>query len=244
MIGPKDKGIKPVHIQVSQAENSEFRSLPKYLCYRAALLREKLILSYVLAIVAAAFVTYFLISRVEIYRLQDRLRQKEYILAPGVVDFTPASPQSVPDSYVHDAASDFLSTLGNVNARNIVEQYHSLKRFMSDPFQIQFDADTFDWVQQVKAEDLAQILKINEKKITSNEKGVFHVLAFGRADYYVGGDYLGHEDQVIELNLTLVPPEANKRWYLQITGLSWNKLDNFKAKKRINQAEGKKHEEK
>ncbi len=242
MIGPEEKGFIPIKVNSPEDSGGKFRDLPKYICYRAALLREKLILSYMLGLVSAFFAAYFLISRVEIYNLQDRLREKEYILAPGVLDFTPASPQSVPDSYVHDAVSDFISTLGNVNASNITEQYQSLKRFMSDPFQIQFDADTFDWVHQVKAEDLAQILKINEKKITSNDKGVFHVVAFGRADYYVGGDYLGHEDQVIELNLTLVPPEANKRWYLQITGLSWNKLENFKAKKRINQNEGQNDE--
>ncbi len=242
MIGPEEKGFIPIKLSSPSGEESSFRGLPRYICYRAALLREKMILSYVLGIVSAAFAAYFVISRIEIYGLYTQLREKEYILAPGVLDFTPASPQSVPDSYVNDAVSDFLSTLGNVNSSNIAEQYQSLKRFMSDAFQIQFDADTYDWIEQVKTEDLAQILKVTEKKITSNEKGAFHVVAFGKADYYVGGESLGHEEQVIEIGLKLVPPEPNKRWYLQITNLSWNKLENFKAKKRIKSGEGVKHE--
>ena len=68
-----------------------FKKLPKYIAYRAALLREKLILSYLIAIISGLFVIHFTISRIEIASLYKQLRLKEYILAPGVLDFTTAT---------------------------------------------------------------------------------------------------------------------------------------------------------
>ena len=235
MIGPKEKNVRQVQSKAPPNEKgaSQFRNLPKYISYRAALLREKLIMSYLVAILSGLFVVYFVISRVEIASLYKQLRVKEYILAPGVLDFTTATPQSVPDSYVNDAVSDFLSTLGNINATNIAEQYESLKRFMSPELKIKFGNDAKDWIAQAKSEDLAQIFVIKKKKIKSNSQGYYNVTAFARADFYAAGQYLGHEDQVVEMTLTLVPPDRSKRWYLQITSLSWSKLDDFQTRKKL-----------
>ena len=120
MIGPKEKGFEkaisdPPEVQTSK---EHLKHLPKYIAYRAALLREKLLLTYLIAGISGLFLTYFVVSRIEVSSLYDKLRVKEYILAPGVLDFTTATPQSVPDSYVNDAVSDFLSTLGNINSTN------------------------------------------------------------------------------------------------------------------------------
>ena len=235
MIGPKEKNIRRTQSKAppSPKGTEHFRNLPKYISYRAALLREKLIMSYLVAILSGLFVVYFVISRVEIASLYKQLRVKEYILAPGVLDFTTATPQSVPDSYVNDAVSDFLSTLGNINATNIGEQYESLKRFMSPELKIKFGNDAKEWIAQAKSEDLAQIFVIKKKKIKSNSQGYYNVTAFARADFYASGQYLGHEDQVVEMTLTLVPPDRSKRWYLQITSLSWSKLDDFHTRKKL-----------
>ncbi|MFK7824481.1 MAG: hypothetical protein AB8G05_10000 [Oligoflexales bacterium] len=233
MIGPKEKNF---HKQTSDPPNkskTNFQSLPKYISYRAALLREKLILTYLLGLLALLFIGYFAISRMEISSLYKQLRVKEYILAPGVLDFTTATPQSVPDSYVNDAVNDFLSTLGNINAHIITEQYESLKRFMSPELKIQFAADSKEWIQQTKHEDLAQIFRVKSKKIISNSDGYYSITAFVRADFYASGQSLGHEDQVVEMTIKLVPPDREKRWYLQITSLSWSKLESFQTRKTI-----------
>lgn len=232
MIGPIEKKFlkqkqEAVHESV---EPQEFRQLPKYIAYRAALLREKLVMSYFVVIISALFASYFVISRIEISALYKQLRAKEYILAPGVLDFTTATPQSVPDSYVNEAVGDFLSTLGNVNVSNVEEQYTSLKRFMSPEFKIQFTADAKEWLQQIKREDLAQIFRIKQKKISFDSKGNYAVTAFVRADFYAASQYLGHEDQVVTMKLKLIPPERNIRWYLQITSLSWSKLKDFNTR--------------
>ena len=229
MIGPKDKNFKKkASLPPFPANGKEvFGSLPKYIAYRAALLREKLILNYVIGIISVIFLSYFAISRIEISTLYKQLRTKEYILAPGVRDFTPATPQNVPDSYVSDAVSDFLSTLGNINAANIDEQYNSLMRFMSPELRIKFSSEVKDWIAQTKLEDLAQLFQIKRKEITSKPNGEYQITAFARADFYAAGQALGHEDQVVEMRLKLVPPNRAKRWYLQITSLSWSKLTDF-----------------
>ena len=192
-----------------------------------------MILTYLIGVISALFLVYFVVSRIEVSSLYDKLRVKEYILAPGVLDFTTATPQSVPDSYVNDAVSDFLSTLGNINASNIIEQYASLTRSMSPELKIQFEADAKDWVAQIKAEDLAQIFMIKSKEIVSNQQGQYGVTAFVKANFYADGQYLGNEDQVVEMTLKLVPPEQGKRWYLQITQINWSKLDKFKKRETV-----------
>ena len=236
MIGPKEKEFDPVAGGTPTSDKftkEHLRHLPKYIVYRAALLREKLILTYLVGTISGLFGIYFVISRVEVSTLYDKLRVKEYILAPGVLDFTTATPQSVPDSYVSDAVNEFLSTLGNVNATNIDEQYSSLIRFMSDPLKIQFEADARDWIAQVKTEDLAQIFKIKNKDIVSNQQGLYRVTAFVKADFYAEAQYLGGEDQVVEMKLKLVPPERGIRWYLQIIEINWSKLDKFKKRESV-----------
>lgn len=237
MIGAKEKKIKKKESTPAKKDRSDhFKFLPSYICYKASLLREKLILSYIISIISAFFIIHFVSSRVEISKLYEKLRTKEYILAPGVRDFTVATPQSVPDSYVNDAASDFLSTLGNINSSNIVEQYESLKRFMSPKLKIKFTSDSKDWIEQVKTEDLAQIFHIEKKEIATNNQGFYSITAFAKADFYMEGQSLGSEDQVIEMVMKLVPPERSKRWYLEIISLSWSKLGTFKNRKSISKA--------
>ena len=238
MIGPIEKGMEKARLEVppeGEYEGVDLSVLPKFISYKAALLKEKMTLKYVLLAVVLLASFQYLASRIEIASLHKKLREKEYILAPGVLDFTTASPQSVPDSYVNDAVMDFLLDFGNVSSNHIEEQYHRLKGFMSDDLKIQFDRETAEWINQVKTEDISQILKVTEKEIKTNEKGAFQVVALGRAEFYTGRQYLGHEDQVIEMVLKLVPPEKGKRWYLQITSLSWSKQDTFRAKSKLSQ---------
>ncbi|MBI2603754.1 MAG: hypothetical protein HYW48_11945 [Deltaproteobacteria bacterium] len=131
---------------------------------------------------------------------------------------------------VSNAVTDFISSLGNINASNIVQEYDGLKQFMSDTFRIKFDAETREWIGQVRNEDLAQIFKIKSKEIISDQKGAYQVTAFARADFYMAGQYLGNEEQVVEMQLRLVPPDRKKRWYLEITSLTWSKLEKFQKR--------------
>lgn len=236
MVGPKEKGIVGVQIEsppTGSYEGVDLKTLPKFICFKAALLKEKMTLKTVLSILLLLFCAHFCSSRMEVSSLHQKLREKEYILAPGVLDFTTASPQAVPDSYVNDAVTDFLSDLGNVSANNIDEQYNSLKRFMSDKLKVTFEMETEDWVDQVKTEGISQILTVSNKEIKTDNDGNYQVVATARAEFYANQQYLGHEDQVIEMSMKLTPPQKSHRWYLQLTSLSWTKAQAFQTKNNL-----------
>lgn len=236
MIGPKEKGITGEQVEplpVGSYEGVDLKNLPKFICFKAALLKEKMTLKSVLAILAVLFSTHYCATRMEVSSLHQKLREKEYILAPGVLDFTTASPQAVPDSYVNDAVTDFLSDLGNISANNIDEQFNTLKRFMSDKLKVTFEMETADWIEQVKSEGISQILTVINKEIKTDNDGNYQVVATARAEFYANQQYLGHEDQVIEMTMKLTPPQKSHRWYLQLTSLSWTKADTFQTKNNL-----------
>ena len=236
MIGPKEKGVKKEQIETppqGSYQGIDLKILPKYLCFKAALIKEKMTLKTVIALVLTLFVCHYGTSRMEISSLHHKLREKEYILAPGVLDFTTASLQAVPDSYVNDAVTDFLSDLGNVSANNIDEQYNTLKRFMSNKLKIAFEMETTSWIEQVKTEGISQILTVIDKEIKADNDENYKVVATARAEFYASQQYLGHEDQVIEMTMKLSPPEKGRRWYLELTSLSWGKAETFKTKNNL-----------
>lgn len=233
MIGPMEKGIAAAKLSSpppSEYEGVDLSFLPKYICYRAALLKSNLTLQTVLGLLICLFIGREIAHGLKSAELEKLLRTKEYILAPGVMDFTRASPDSVSDSYVMDAATEFLSLLGNVNPANINDQYQSLSRYMNPKLKITFEMETASWIEQVQQDDLSQILTVTDKEFVTNDKGAYQVTAFARADYYSEREYLGHEDKVIKMTLKLTPPESGKRWYLQIQKLTWLKAETFQRK--------------
>ena len=238
MIGPIEKGIEAAKLQSPPKgvyENIDLTILPKYVSYKAALIKEKYNLQFFLILICIVHVGYILATKIEVSNLVTKLREKEYILAPGVSDFTPASAQSVPDQYINDAVTDFLLNLGNINSSNIDEQYSSLKRFMSDKLKVRFELELSDWIEQVKSDEISQILTINEKEIITNDDGSYKITAFARAEFYSNSNYLGHEDQVIQMDLSLTSPKAGKRWYLEISELTVSKAESFNSRKKLSQ---------
>ena len=236
IIGPMEKGMAAARLQAPPAhvvDGVDLRVLPKFICYKAALLRERLSLQFALAIVVGAFLVLFISSRFEVSGLYSKLRSKEYILAPGVQDFTPVSPQMVPDSHVFNAAMDFLQMFGTFSAPNIAEQYNRLSENMSPELRVQFDLEAQSWKAKVKDENISQILTVMEKEVRSANNGFYQVTAIGRKDTYASSEHLGSSDVVIEMVLRLIPPQAGKRWFLEITKLTSQDANTFKTKTSI-----------
>ena len=233
IIGPMEKGMETAKIHIPPGhivDGVDLSVLPKFICYRAALLREKVSLQFALSLVCGVFLVMFVTSRFEISRLYTQLRTKEYILAPGVQDFTPVAPQNVPDSHIQNAAMDFLQTFGNINPVNIDEQYARLAENMSPELKIQFELEANSWKAKVKEEGISQILSISEKEIRNSHDGYYQVTAIAKKDSFVNHEHIGTTDQVIEMVLKLVPPQANKRWYLRIEKLESHDANAFRVK--------------
>jgi hypothetical protein len=236
MIGPIEKGFAAAEVTKppeGSFEGVDLKTLPKYICFRAALLQNRLTLQYVILILAGVFVVQYLSSRHEIYNLYGKLREKEYILAPGVMDFTTASAQSVPDSYVANAVVDFLGQLGNVTTGNIDEQYALLSESMSSQLKVKFLAEAASWKSKVKSEGISELLTITEKEIRTTGDGLYRVTALARRDTYINNEYLGRADEAIEMILQLIPPSSGKRWYLQINSLTRQSADSFQVKRKL-----------
>lgn len=231
-----EKGIAAARLSsppVGVYEGVDLRVLPKFICFRAALLREKMLLQYVVMIVVAAFAWHFTLSRFEISSLNNKLREKEYILAPGVQDFIPAAPQTVPDRHVIAAAMDYMGQLGNINPVNIDDQYERLSESMTAQLRAQFLAEAQDWKAKVKADNLSEVMTVVDKTIEADGKGNFRCVATARTDSYVNNEHIGYRDEVVDMMLELVPPEDGKRWYLQITSLSRSNRNAFQVKDQL-----------
>ncbi|MBX3041377.1 MAG: hypothetical protein KF789_11780 [Bdellovibrionaceae bacterium] len=242
MLTAMDKGIEAAQVAtppVGVYRGVDLRILPKFIAFKAAMLKHNLTLQYLLVIHLAAFALNFAFSRYEIHGLQMKLREKEYILAPGVMDFTPASPQSVSDSYVVNAAMTFLGMLGNVNAANIDEQYKRLASFMSPELSIQFEEEAREWRETVKAENISEILRVTDREVVSTDDGFYKVTAIAQRERYSNAENLGHVDEIVEMTMRLVPPVKGKEWFLEITSLKRGRADGFKPSTSGGKANGK-----
>jgi hypothetical protein len=231
MLTAMDKGIEAAQVAtppVGVYQGVDLRILPKYVAFKAAMLKQRLTLQYILAIHVAAFAMSFAFSRFEIHGLEKKLREKEYILAPGVMDFTTASPQSVSDTYVVNAAMSFLSMLGNINAANIDEQYKRLASFMSPELRVQFEAEITEWRETVKTENISEILRVTDREVVATNEGFYKVTALSSRERYSNSESMGHVDEVIEMTLRLVPPVKGREWYLEITAMKRSRADGFK----------------
>lgn len=234
MIGAMEKGIQAAQVVTPPKGNYDgidLTVLPKYISFRAALMKNQLTQQYMILVLAVLLIVQFLASRMEIYSLYGKLRAKEYILAPGVQDFTPASAQSVPDSYISDAVSEYLGQLGNITAGSVDEHYKLLANSMSPQLQVKFMSEAADFKAKVKSENISELLTVNTKEIKTTGDGYYLVTAIARRDTYINNDYIGHIDEVIEMVLQLVPPKSGRRWFLQINSLTRQNSDTFKARK-------------
>ena len=234
MIGSMEKGIAAASVAAppkGSYEGVDLKILPKYISFRAALMHNQLTQQYVILILAVLLVSHFVATRIEMYSLYEKLRAKEYILAPGVQDFTPASAQSVPDSYVADAVTEYLGQLGNITAGSIDEHYQLLANSMSPQLQVRFLSEAADYKAKVKAENISELLTINQKEIRTTGEGYYQVTVLARRDTYVNNEYIGHIEEAIEMVLQLVPPKSGRRWFLQINNLTRQNSETFKVKR-------------
>ena len=236
MVGAMEKGIAAAEISrppKGSYDGVDLRILPKYISFRAALLQSKLTYQYINLGLAAVLLVVFLTSRVEVNSLYTKLREKEYILAPGVQVTTPAAVNEVTIDYVEGAARDYLGMLGNFTAGSINDQYRSISELMSPQLRVRFLAESADFVNKVKVDNISELLTVTQMQSEGDDKGSgqFRITAMARRDTYVNNEYLGHLDEIIQMRLQLLAPKPGMKWFLQIIELKRSTATAFRSEK-------------
>ncbi|MGE0175131.1 MAG: hypothetical protein AB7T49_20215 [Oligoflexales bacterium] len=241
LVGAIEKGFERARLsRVEIATNLDLSMVPNYVAYKAALIREKILLQHICLGLSFFVVVLFVEGRIEVSALEGRLRLKEYILAPGVSDFIPVAPQMVPDTYVQHAVSDFIATLGNTNPMNIDERFKQLSSLMSPALQVQFNAEAAEWITKARSENISEMVTILDKRIEADMDGKYNAIVHTRTDSFVGSENIGYRNEVVEMGLRLVPPDIGRRWFLEITSLSRESAEAFDT---ANGLGGDSHEE-
>lgn len=233
-IGPLEKGMEAAtHTTPPNGtyDGVDLSTLPKYICYRAALQQKKLTIELLLVAVLSVFAFYFVVSRYEISTLYDKLLVRPVILAPGIRDFVVASPQKVEPQYVEQAVVEFLNKLGTVSADNIERQYKVLSEQMSTKLKMQFEIETQGLIRDFKRDNLTELLTILDLEIKDDQKGHYRAVAQVRVDLYIENEHADQREEIIEMDLALVPPSKDRRWYLEITSIRRESTDTFKRKR-------------
>lgn len=230
MIDSIDKGIQKAKVEVpaiGKYEGVDLSKLPSFICYKSALLKEKVLWQNVSLILLVALSLLYVVDRYQLNKLTELYREKEYIVLP---DHIPVSPHSISDDYVKDAVDTFLSLLGNINAKEIIKQYDKLSTNMSLDLKRKFEEETYEWKEYVISENITEILKCGKQEIYSNDKGQYEVTALCKKETYVNHEYIGVVDEVIEMKLAAVAPNKKKRWVVNITDLKRTTKKAFKVK--------------
>ncbi len=149
MIQAIDKGVKAAELTRPPAGvygDVDLRVIPQYISYKAAILREKIGMQYLLALCGFLWVATFLIQGNRIDYWQSKYREKEFILVPSsIVGHTPAVPQSVPKEYVGNAAIYFVELLGNTTPSDVESHYDRFSQYMTSELRGKFLSETARW---------------------------------------------------------------------------------------------------
>lgn len=216
MIGIKQKGIEGVKVMTPDLKNINFEKLPRYISYKSALLKQKIALEYFLIAVVIILGSAYLSERSNNASLVAKLREKEYIVLP---DFITVSPQSVSEEVINLAISDFISHLGNVNALDIEDNFIHIKKMMTPELRKEFDLQSAEVIEKFKTENITEKLSCPKKELLS-ANGVYQVTAFCKKETYANYEFIGSQEEVIQIKLKLIPPNKVKRWVLEATDLS------------------------
>lgn len=233
MIDPIKKGAERAKVEVPPIgayEGVALSTLPKYVSYKAALLKEKALWQNISIVLLLCLIAVMLVNQNQITKLTKMYREKEYIVLP---DYIPVSPHTISDDYVREAVSHFISLLGNVNSKSIDKQYMELAENMELSMRRRFEEQSVEWVNYVKSEKITEVFNCSKEEIYSHNNGKYDVTAVCKKETYINHEYIGSVDEVVEMSLKLIPPKRQKRWVLHITDIKRNTKKAFKAKSKL-----------
>ncbi len=229
MLKAIDKGAKAAELTRPPAGvygDVDLRVIPKYVSYRAALLREKVGLQYLLGLMGILWMGTFLVQSNRIDYWQTKFREKEFILVPSsIVGYTPAVPQTVPPSYVGNAISFFVEVLGNTTPANIQEHYERFASYMTPDLRARFLAETAPWRETARSEGIYEQVQIDKNEWKGDGAGTYDAQITLKRDRRVGSDFMGSTQELVKMRIQLVPPQNEREWIFEIKEFSRRPLN-------------------
>ncbi len=224
MLTAIDKGVKAAELTKPPAGvygDVDLRVLPQFISFKAATLREKLNLQYVILLGVFAWAATFLIQNNRIDYWQTKYREKEFILVPSkIVGHTPAVPQTVPKEYVKDAFDYFIQMQGTTTPSGIRNQLENFASYMEKGLSSKYLAQVDEWITLCEKKGIYEQVEITKLDFEYNKNGVFKAEILLRRDRRENSDFLGTAMEKIEMTMTVQPPKPGQAWAFEITDFS------------------------
>lgn len=183
---------------------------------------QRIVLTLVLFIGSAVIIW----DRYLIKNLEYKLREKEYILAPGVVDFARVKAQLIPKTYVEEFAKTLAKTLGSFSARDVENQYKDLEKYLDAPFRIKFREETKRILKEISNNDVSELFSPHQIEVTE-KNDVFIATVKGTLIRFISGLKVYEGAHVMEFSLKGVSPHESAPWALIVTEIKRQTEDTF-----------------
>lgn len=201
--------------------------LKRWTDIQLALFEQRILLITITLFALALIIT----DRVTIHKLEMKLREKEYILAPGVTNFARVSPGIISKDYVKEFAETIAHTLGSFSAKQVEQRYSELEKYFASDFRIKFREKTKKDLSLLASNDIAEMFEIRSTEVREIADG-FKAFVFGSQTRYVSGLKVFEGSHVIAFTLKGIAPSATTPWALQILDISRLSEDEFHKQQR------------
>jgi hypothetical protein len=159
------------------------------------------------------------VDKIRISKLEHKLGQKEFILAPGVTDFVSVRPQIIPEAYVKEFSNFFAKSLGSFVGKEVAGQYQNLEKYLSPDFRVRFKASIVTTLKEFESNDVSELFSPTKVDISESTVGGtdgFAVTVTGSLIRFVSGLKVSTESHVVSLDLKAVAPTSHTPWALQV----------------------------
>ena len=224
MLTAIDKGMKAAEVGQPPAGvygDVDLRVLPRFISFKAASLRQKANLQYIIIVIAFGWISTFIIQNNRIDYWQSKYREKEFILVPSkIIGHTPSVPQSVPQSYVQSAIKSFIQMAGTTTPMGIRDQLRRLGSYMEPRLGSKFLAEMDEWIELCEKKGIYEQVEDTKIEFLYNQSGVFKVKAIIRRDRRENAEFLGTAMEEVLMTLIVQQPKPDQEWTFQISEFS------------------------
>lgn len=171
----------------------------------------------------------------QIWNLSVALRNQDYIVVPGAVEFVRVRPNLVGDRAVLAFAEYFASHLVSVGYLDLEGRYRAMSEHMSPGLwsRMQTDLeDTLTLFRTIRASEVLQITNIEaeRKALPSGEPGFVAVIE-GQVERYAGDRRLEQRSEVITVVYRTSPLSQDDPWLFEVVDFIRQSPEEFRRAK-------------